>query len=304
MPDRKPLTVLQFGETGQVARELARQDWGADCRVEVFGRAAADFTNPQSAAEIVDQATDAGMVINAAAYTAVDKAESDKPAAMTVNADAVGALARACAARSIPLIHLSTDYIFDGRSSSPYRESAPPNPINVYGLSKLAGEDQIREGLAHHVILRTSWVYSPYGANFLKTMLRLGIARDELRVVNDQVGTPTAAADIAGAIHAIVRRLQTAPSAHLFGTFHYTAMGRASWFDFAAAIMAEGRKFYPVKARLEPIPASQYPTPAARPANSQLDCSKIETVYDIMRQPWENGMRDAIARLAQEGGVP
>ena len=303
MPDRKPLTVLQFGETGQVARELLRRDWGADCHVEVFGRAAADFTSPQSVAEIVARAKAADIVINAAAYTAVDKAESDKAAAITVNADAVGALARACAARAIRLIHLSTDYVFDGRSPSPYREDNPTNPINVYGLSKLAGEDQIRESRAQHVILRTSWVYSPYGANFLKTMLKLGIARDELRVVNDQVGAPTAAADIAGAIHDIVRRLQTAPSPDLFGTFHYTARGRASWYDFAAAIMAEGRKFFPVKARIEPIPASEYPTPAARPGNSQLDCSKIESVYDIVRQPWENGMRDTISRLAQEGSV-
>ena len=178
-----------------------------------------------------------------------------------------------------------------------------PNPINVYGKSKLAGEDRIRESLPEHVILRTSWVYSPYGSNFLKTMLRLGVERDALRVVSDQVGAPTAAADIADAIHAVLRRLRTAPSAGLFGTFHYTAKGRASWYDFAAAILAEGRKSFPVKAKLQAIETSQYPTPAARPRNSLLDCGKIKTLYDIGQVPWENGMRDVISRLAQERNV-
>ena len=296
------MTVLQFGETGQVARELLRLG-GRDCRVRAVGRSGADFTDPKSAAAILRDTGDCDAVVNAAAYTAVDKAESDAAAAMAVNAEAVGYLAEACAARAIPLIHLSTDYVFDGRSPSPYREDDPTNPINVYGKSKLAGERRIAESLSQHVILRTSWVYSPYGANFLKTMLRLGIERDALRVVNDQIGAPTTAAEIAAAIYAVLRRLRTAPSPVLYGTFHFTAAGRASWYDFAAAILAEGRKSWPVKARLEAIESSQYPTPAARPRNSLLDCGKIESVYDIRRLSWESGMADVIARLAQEGGV-
>jgi len=302
MADFKPMTVLQFGETGQVARELLRRT-DENFRVQVFGRAKADFTDSRSAADIVRGFEGCDAVINAAAYTAVDKAETDEAVAMAVNAEAVGQLARACAARSIPLIHLSTDYVFDGRSPSPYRENDAPNPINVYGKSKLAGEDRIRESLPQHVILRTSWVYSPYGSNFLKTMLRLGIERDALRVVSDQVGAPTTAAEIADAIHAVLCRLRSAPSAGLFGTFHYTAKGRASWYDFAAAILAEGRKYYPVKAKLQAIETSQYPTPAARPRNSLLDCGKIKTRYDIGQVPWENGMRDVVSRLAQERNV-
>jgi dTDP-4-dehydrorhamnose reductase len=302
MPEAKPKTVVQFGETGQVARELLRRP-GADYRVQVINRSVADFTNPCSAADIVRACKDCDAVVNAAAYTAVDRAESDEGAAMAVNSEAVGNLASACAARAIPLIHLSTDYVFDGLSSSPYREIDRPRPVNIYGKSKLAGETRIREVLPQHVILRTSWVYSPYGANFLKTMLRLGVERDELRVVNDQIGAPTAAVDIAGAMHAILHRLLSAPSSALFGTFHYTARGSASWYDFAAAILAEGGKSWPIKAKLQAIASSQYPAPAARPRNSLLDCSKIESVYDIRRMPWENGMRDVISRLGQEGGA-
>jgi dTDP-4-dehydrorhamnose reductase len=302
MLDTRPMTVLQFGQTGQVARELLRRA-GGDYRVQAFGRAEADLTNPKSAADIVRRSEACDAVINAAAYTAVDKAESEQAIAMTVNGEAVDELARACADRAIPLIHLSTDYVFDGRSSSPYREEDATNPVNAYGRSKLAGENHIREILPQHVILRTSWVFSPFGANFLKTMLRLGVERDILQVVDDQVGAPTAAADIADAIHAILRRLQTQPSSNLFGTFHFAAGGRASWYDFAAAILAEGRKFYAIKAKLQAIETSQYPTPAARPRNSLLDCTKIESVYDIRRRSWEDGMRDAISRLAQEGGV-
>jgi len=302
MADSKSMTVLQFGETGQVARELVRRA-GGGCRIQAFGRAKADLTDPNIAADIVRRAEDCDAVINAAAYTAVDRAESEQSLAMAVNGEAVGGLAQACADRGVPLIHLSTDYVFDGRSPSPYREGDATNPINAYGRSKLAGENRIREILPQHIILRTSWVFSPYGANFLKTMLRLGAERDELRVVNDQIGAPTAAVDIAAAVHAVLHRLRAQPSSALFGTFHYTAEGRVSWYDFAAAILAGGRKFFPIKAKLQAIDTSQYPTPAARPHNSLLDCSKIKSVYDIAQVPWENGMRDAISRLAQEGGV-
>jgi dTDP-4-dehydrorhamnose reductase len=296
------MTVLQFGRTGQVARELLRLA-GGRFRVQAFGRAEADFTDPKSVADIVRGAENCDAVVNAVAYTAVDKAESEEAVAMAVNGEAVGQLSRACAERAVPLIHLSTDYVFDGHSTIPYRETDATNPINTYGRSKLAGENLIRGTLPQHIILRTSWVYSPYGANFLKTMLRLGMEREELRVVNDQIGAPTAAADIADTIYAILRRLHAQPSPGLFGTFHYAAGGRASWYDFAAGIMAEGRKDYPIRARLQAIDTSQYPTPAARPRNSLLDCGKIESVYDIRRAPWENSMRDVISRLAHEGGV-
>jgi dTDP-4-dehydrorhamnose reductase len=302
MADSDPITVLQFGQTGQVARELLRRADGR-FRVQAFGRAEADFTDPNSVADIVRGAENCDAVVNAVAYTAVDRAESEEAVAMAVNGEAVGQLARACAERAISLIHLSTDYIFDGHSVTPYRETDAANPINAYGRSKLAGENRIRDALPQHVILRTSWVYSPYGANFLKTMLRLGMEREELRVVSDQIGAPTAAADIADTIYAILRRLRAQPSTDLFGTFHYAAGGRASWYDFAAAILVEGRKDYPIKARLRAIDTGQYPTPAARPRNSLLDCGKIESVYDIRRAPWENGIRDVISRLAQEGGV-
>lgn len=302
MADAKPITVLQFGETGQVARELLRRA-GDDCRIQAFGRAQADFIHPKTAADIIRGSKDCDAVVNAAAYTAVDRAEGEPSLAMAVNGEAVGQLAQACADRGVPLIHLSTDYVFDGRSPSPYRESDATNPINAYGRSKLVGENNIREILPEHIILRTSWVYSAYGTNFLKTMLRLGIERDELRVVGDQVGAPTAAADIANTIHTILLRLRTQPLPAVFGTFHYTAEGRASWYDFAAAILAEGRKFFPIKAKLQTIVTSQYPAPAARPRNSLLNCGKIKSVYDVTQIPWENGMRDVVSQLAQEGSV-
>jgi dTDP-4-dehydrorhamnose reductase len=304
MYDDKPLTVLQFGETGQVSRELIRAGSGENYHIRVLGRKDADFLNPESAADFVRQAVSCDAVVNVAAYTAVDRAESDEPSAMMVNAEAVGHLARACAIRSVPLIHLSTDYVFDGRSASPYQETDPTNPINVYGRSKLAGENFVREFLPQHVILRTSWVYSSYGTNFLKTMLRLGIEKDELRVVNDQLGSPTAAGDIAAAIHTVLRLVFAAPSSDLFGTFHYTGMGCTSWYDFAAAILDYGRNFYPIKAKLQAIETAQYPTPAARPRYSRLDCGKLESVYHVHSVAWEDSMRDAITRLAENGGKP
>jgi dTDP-4-dehydrorhamnose reductase len=296
------MTVLQFGETGQVGRELLRRSDREKFRLSVYGRKDADFTHPHSAADLVRHAPACDVVVNAVGYTAVDKAESDRATAMTVNAEAVGKLAQACAERGVPLIHLSTDYVFDGISTIPYQEGDPTNPVNCYGSSKLRGENSIRAVLPSHVILRTSWVYSPYGTNFLKTMIRLGIEREHLRVVSDQIGAPTAASDIADTIFAIIRRLTLAREPQLFGTFHYSGKGQASWFEFAAAILAAAKPLFPVRARLEAITTAQYPTPAARPRNSLLNCDKIETRYDIRPKAWEDSMREVISRLTKNGG--
>ena len=239
-------------------------------------------------------------IINAAAYTQVDKAESEPDLAMCVNGDGAGNVAEAAAELGAPLLHLSTDYVFDGRLSRPYCEDDPTSPTSVYGRSKLAGEARIRAAHAHHVILRTAWVYSPYGANFVKTMLRLGAERDEISVVSDQLGNPTSALDIADALIAVSRRLTQDSSHSLYGTFHMSGRGEASWADVAQVIFdiaeAHGRK--PVKVRR--ITTQDYPTPAKRPANSRLNNAKISSVYDIRLPDWQASLKSCVERLIKE----
>ena len=252
----------------------------------------ADLTDPEACASRV-ASTDADIVINAAAYTAVDQAETDRETARLVNADAPGAIASAAALRGLPFLHVSTDYVFDGSSARLWHEDDPVAPLGVYGATKLAGEGLIAAAGGPHVILRTSWVFSAHGRNFVKTMLRLGTERDALSIVDDQHGGPTAAADIADALWTIARAFRLGKGRN--GIFHFAGAPTVSWADFAEAIFDRARlPRCPTVAR---IPTSQFPTPAKRPANSALDCSRIRTAYGIEQPDWRQGLSDVIEEL-------
>jgi len=292
------MRVLQFGTTGQVARSLL--DLGADGAAEIvaLGRARADLRDPDACAAAIMAADAPDLVVNAAAYTAVDRAESEEETARLVNADAPAAMATACARRGVPFIHLSTDYVFDGRGARPYREDDAIGPLNAYGRGKAAGEAAVAAACAAHVILRTSWVFSPYGTNFLKTMLRLGCERDRLRIVDDQVGEPTPAAAIAEAILTIGRRILAGDAR--WGLFHFAGAPATSWRRFAEAIFAAAGPDMPVKAAVEPIATRDYPTAAVRPLRSMLDCSRIGAAYGIEPPDWQRATTSIVRRLASQ----
>lgn len=259
-------------------------------RLTALSRADCNLEQPGAVARAFSSSPQPDIVVNAAAYTAVDKAEQDESLACRINCEAVREMAQACAARKIPLIHLSTDYVFDGEKTEPYREDDVVNPLNVYGRSKLAGEIALRETWNAHVILRTSWVYSPWGTNFVRTMLRLGVERDELRVVCDQVGSPTSAFQIAEAILTVAIALRGERPEDHYGTFHFAADGVTSWAGFAERIFAGVADWLPVRARVVPIAASEYPSPTKRPGNSRLDCGKLRARFGIAPDPWVNAL--------------
>lgn len=279
------MRVLVFGRTGQVARELQRFDG-----IMALGREEADLNDPVACAEIIAK-TDADAVINAAAYTAVDKAETETKAAFKTNSEAPTTMAEAAAKRGLPFVHISTDYVFDGSGEVPWQVDDPTGPLGVYGASKLAGEQGVRAAGGPHAILRTSWVVSAHGGNFVKTMLRLGAERDALSIVSDQTGGPTCARDIASAVMQIARQLRDDPSKR--GTYHFAGAPDVSWADFAREIFAQADLICDVS----DIPSSAYPTPAKRPMNSRLDCSKLATVFDINRPDWRLGLRDILSDL-------
>ena len=279
------MTVLVFGQTGQLAQELDRAG-GVIC----LGRDRADFTDPAACAARVAEADVQGVII-AAAYTGVDKAEEDEAQARQVNAETPGAIAHACAVRGLPLVHVSTDYVFDGSGTVPRTPTDETGPLGAYGRTKLAGEDAVRAAGGTHAILRTSWVVSAHGNNFVKTMLRLGAEREALTVVADQVGGPTPAADLAAACLGAVRGLIDDPGKT--GTYHFAGAPDVSWADFARDIFAQAG----LGCVVEDIPTSQYPTPARRPLNSRLDCSDFETVFGIKRPDWRVSLRAILNEL-------
>jgi dTDP-4-dehydrorhamnose reductase len=277
------VSILVFGKTGQLARELALQG-----EVTCLGREQADLSDPAACAALIAQMRPQA-VINAAAYTAVDRAEEDEALACVVNGDTPGALARACAALDIPFVHVSTDYVFDGSGETPWRESDPVAPLNAYGRSKLLGEEAVRAAGGRFAILRTSWVVSAHGNNFVKTMLRLGAERDHLTIVADQIGAPTPARDIARTCLEVARQL--AEDAGKAGTYHYAGAPETSWAGFAREIFTRAD----LTCDVEDIPTTAYPTPAPRPLNSRLDCALLETVFGIARPDWRQGL-DAILK--------
>ena len=293
MTDSKtPLKILISGKTGQVAVELQKHLAGLG-ELIVLGRDVLDLSQPdQIRAQVRAHKPD--LLIIAAAHTAVDQAENEPELAFAINAIAPGVFAEEAAALGIPLIHYSTDYVFDGRKPAPYTEDDATNPLGVYGKSKLAGELAIAASGAQHLILRTSWVYSTHGKNFLLTMQRLLQERSELRVVADQIGAPTWAGTIAQSTRALIERWQSGDAA-AWGTYHLTASGETSWFGFTQAIAGHLTAQGKACATLEPIPASAYPTPAARPQNSRLDCSKLAREWGVAQPDWEAALSACLA---------
>ncbi|HMO72378.1 MAG TPA: dTDP-4-dehydrorhamnose reductase [Paracoccaceae bacterium] len=287
------MRILVFGRTGQVARELARNlpaGWSA----RFLDRAEADLADPEACAAAV-AGTPADAVINAAAWTAVDRAETEEGAATVINAAAPAAMARAAAHRGVPFLHISTDYVFDGSGAEPFRPDSPTAPLGAYGRSKLAGEEGVRAAGGRHLILRTSWVFSGHGTNFVRTMLRLGAEREVLKVVADQTGGPTPASDIARALLKIATTMRDgAPG----GTHHFAGTPDTSWAAFARAIM-EGAG---LPCRIEGIATADYPTPARRPSNSRLDCTGLAAAFGIPRPDWRSGLRDVLEDLGAAAG--
>lgn len=293
MTDLKaPLNILISGKTGQVAVELQKHLAGLGNLI-VLGRDVLDLSQPEQIRAQV-RAHKPDLIIIAAAHTAVDQAENEPELAFAINASAPGVFAEEAAALGIPLIHYSTDYVFDGSKPAPYTEDDATNPLGVYGKSKLAGELAIAASGAQHLILRTSWVYSTHGKNFLLTMQRLLQERPELRVVADQIGAPTWAGTIAQSTRALIERWQ-AGEAGAWGTYHLTAQGETSWFGFTQAIAAHLSAQGKTCATLEPIPASAYPTPAARPQNSRLDCSKLAREWGVTQPDWDAALSECVA---------
>lgn len=280
------MKTLVFGRTGQVATELQLR---AD--VTALDRAAADLSDPAAcAAAIIAQRPD--VVINAAAYTAVDRAEEQPALAHTVNADAPAAMARACADLGIPFLHVSTDYVFDGSGTAPWQVTDPIAPLGVYGASKAAGEDAVRAAGGAHAILRTSWVFSAHGANFVKTMLRLSQTRDALSVVNDQIGGPTPAGGIADALLVMAQAMTQGQTG---GTYHYAGTPAVSWECFARETFAAAQRVVDVTG----IPTTDYPTPAKRPLNSRLDCTLLEADFGIAPPDWRTDLTQIVSELTR-----
>jgi dTDP-4-dehydrorhamnose reductase len=271
------MRLLVFGTTGQLGRELARAAWPKDTALAFLDRQAADLARPSTLPDIVREHRP-DLVVIAAAYTAVDRAESEPDLAMTVNGEAPGTIAAGAAAIGVPVVHVSTDYVFDGSKPTPYTEDDPVAPLGAYGRSKEAGERAVRAANPRHVILRTAWVYSPFGANFVRTMLRLAESREEVGVVDDQIGCPTAAGDLAAAIACLAPGLGSdAP----FGTYHAAGAGETTWHGFAEEVFRGLERRDLKRPRNRAITSAEYPTPARRPANSRLDASKLRSAFGL-----------------------
>ena len=290
-----PLRIAVTGLTGQVVSALIDRAPN-DIEIIALGRPQLELSRRDAVLASL-KSVHCDAIINAAAYTAVDKAESEPVLAMKINGEGAGFVAEAAAALNIPLLHLSTDYVFDGKLNRPYNENDSTGPTSSYGRSKLEGERRIVEIHSNHVILRTAWVYSPYGANFVKTMLRLGETRDEIAVVSDQIGNPTSANDIADALLVVSRRLNKDPASELRGIFHMVGQGEATWASFASAIFTLARGDGSKRINVKPITTADYPTAARRPANSRLDPYKLKSLYGVSLPHWERSLEDCIKKL-------
>jgi dTDP-4-dehydrorhamnose reductase len=289
------IRILQFGTTGQLGVELLRQAPAHDVAVTALSRAEADLSDPASAAARVREHRP-DVVVIAAAHTAVDLAESERDLAFAINAESPGAIARAAAEVGAAVVNVSTDYVFDGAGGAPYAEDAAPNPINVYGASKLAGERAVAAANPRSLSIRTSWVVSPHGKNFVKTMLRVAAAGNPLKVVDDQSGRPTSAADLAAFIMAIAPRVAAAPAGDpAFGLVHFANSGEVTWRGFAQAIFAEalGDRAPDVA----PTTTAEYVTPARRPLRATMDLGRLERDFGVKPRPWREALKDLLAEL-------
>lgn len=290
------MKVLVTGRDGQLARSLAERAVSyPELALQFLARPALDLAVPGSAAAAI-LAVRPDLVVSAAAYTAVDKAEQEPDFARRINAEAAGEIAKAAASIGAPLIHVSTDYVFGGTGSTPMREEEPIAPLGVYGRTKAAGEEAVRAGQGDHVILRTAWVYSPFGANFVKTMLRLARERGEIAVVADQVGSPTNALDLSDVILELAARRLSGNRAGWDETYHAAGSGQASWADFAAEIM----RLSGSATRIRPIATAEFPTPARRPSWSVLDGSKLQQAFGLSLPEWHNSLENVVTRLLDE----
>lgn len=294
------MRILVTGREGQVVSALAEEGPSLGHEILRLGRPELDLATPGNLDALFATARP-DAIVSAAAYTGVDQAESEPDLAMAINGTAPGLIAAAAARRDVPVIHLSTDYVFEGGKLMPYLESDPTSPQGAYGRTKLAGEQAVAANNPRHVILRTAWVYAHGGKNFVRTMLRLASDRPELRVVSDQFGCPTYATDLAQAILAVASQLPGRPAGDQgYGVFHASGSGDTSWAGFASAIFdraaAMGRK----DARVVPVSTAEYPTPARRPANSRLDCGKLRQIYGVSQPHWFDGLSRCLARLDRE----
>lgn len=292
--------VVVIGSAGMLGAELVEALKSAGLKTVALGRPEIDITRPENLRSALGRVAAPGLIINCAAYTAVDKAESEPEAAFAANRDGPANLADECRRLEIPLIHISTDYVFDGKSRRPYKEDDAVNPINVYGLSKQQGEDAVRSMLAEHIIVRTSWLYGARGRNFVKTILKLGLERDELKVVCDQHGCPTWSYDLAGCLVRIAQRVLSGPQDVPWGTYHFCGKGGTTWYDFAVAVLTEAQRRQPRpggSARVSPVPTSAYPTVAARPMYSVLDCSRIEAAFGVAPPVWKQSVERCVDQL-------
>lgn len=291
------MRIAVTGRTGQVVQSLLARAETAGVTVIPVGRPELDLAQPEGVRQALATASP-DCVVNAAAYTAVDKAETEPELALRINGEGAGAVAAAAAALGVPLIQISTDYVFDGMAPQPWRESDATAPLSAYGRSKLAGEEAVMASGADWTILRTAWVYSPYGANFVKTMLRLAESRGEVGVVSDQLGSPTSALDLADAIIAAAKALVARPgAASLRGVFHAAGMGEASWADLAETVFAASAALGGPSARVRRIATIDYPTPARRPSNSRLDCSLLAARHGLRLPPWQGSVQTCVATL-------
>lgn len=295
------MRIAVTGRNGQVVSALIERGNAAGAEILPIGRPEFDLEDAAAGLEAI-AALAPDILISAAAYTGVDKAESEPEHAFAANRDGPAALAGLTARLGIPIVHISTDYVFDGSKANPYLETDATGPLGVYGRSKLEGEQAVEAANPDHAILRTAWVYSPFGANFLRTMLRLGEDRNTVRVVDDQVGAPTSALDMADAILRVAGNLLAHPGdGRLRGVFHLTGSGWGSWADFATHIFGAATAFGRPTVVVERIPSSQYPTPAQRPANSRLDTSRIQAAHGIRMPDWRLSSAQVVERLLTGG---
>ncbi|MEL0200969.1 MAG: dTDP-4-dehydrorhamnose reductase [Aquiluna sp.] len=286
------MTILVFGKSGQVAQSLAEREGAAPAPLAFLGRDQADLSRPEQCAAAIFERRPCA-VINAAAWTAVDAAEDSESEAKIVNGDSPGVMAATCAELAIPFLHASSDYVFDGSGALPWRPDSPLAPLGAYGRSKALGERRVRESGARAAILRTSWVFSPFGSNFVKTMLRLGSERKTLSVVDDQIGGPTSAQSLAGALLAMAAQMLAGKAG---GTYHFSGRPTVSWAVFANAIMTQAN----LACEIIPIPSSAYPTPTPRPLNSRLDCGSIFADFGVSQSDWRTDLIDVIEQLRME----
>jgi len=290
------MRVLVIGAKGQLGWELCRRGKNDGFDIVPLDIPEFDITHRAAVQNRVSHAG-ASLVINSAAYTAVDQAESEPELAFAINRDGPAHLASSCAKAGIPLIHISTDYVFDGNKESPYLETDSICPLGVYGKSKAEGETEVRKHLQKHIILRTAWLYGVHGNNFVKTMLRLGGEQEIIRVVADQYGCPTYAGDLADAILNITRRLREGRNI-TWGTYHCCGQGKTSWHGFSEKIFELARQHISLKVeKVAPIATTEYPTPAERPSNAVLDCSLIVRCLGIRPRPWQDGLEDMIKEM-------